>query len=167
MKLNKTHISNSTKTSKPIFINHISISQYKQQIHEKEGFKLEIEWKKLKTHTFSWRLRKDWREKWSFCEWKWQFWERERRKRQRGLHVMRGKLKSFFKNCLRFNLICAKHAFFTTHMTCEQVAKMSCQNPLCKILKNFSKSFSRLGLPLTNESRTSLSNLVTGLPLAK
>ena len=73
----------------------------------------------------------------------------------------------FFKNCLRFNLICAKHAFFTTHMTCEQVAKMSGQNPLCKILKNFSKSFSRLGLPLASESRTSLSNLATGLPLAK
>ena len=97
MKLNKTHISNSTKTSKPIFINHISISQYKQQIHEKEGFKLEIEWKKLKTHTFSWRLREDWRGKWRFCEWKWRFWERERRRRQRGLHVMRGKLKFFFK----------------------------------------------------------------------
>ena len=67
----------------------------------------------------------------------------------------------FFKNCLRFNLICPKHAFFTTHMTREQVAKMSCQNPLCKILKNFSKSFSRLGFLLASESRTPLDELAT------
>ena len=64
---------------------------------KKEGFKLEIEWKQLKTHTFSWRLREDWKGKWRFFEWKWQFWERERRRRQRGLHMMRGKLKSFWK----------------------------------------------------------------------
>ena len=32
--LNKTHISISSKTKKPMFINNISISQQKQQIHE-------------------------------------------------------------------------------------------------------------------------------------
>ena len=26
-------------------------------------------------------------------------------------------IEKFLKNCLRFNPICAKHAFFTTHMT--------------------------------------------------
>ena len=46
-------------------------------------------------------------------------------------------------------------------------SRASHQNPLCKILKNFSKTFSRLGLPIASESRTSLSNFTTGLPLTK
>ena len=35
-------------------------------------------------------------------------------------------IEKFLKNCLRFNLIYAKHAFFTTHMTREQVTKIPC-----------------------------------------
>ena len=38
-------------------------------------------------------------------------------------------IENFLKNCLRFNLICGKHAFFVTHMTHEQVAKTSRQKP--------------------------------------
>ena len=47
------------------------------------------------------------------------------------------------------------------------LAKMSHQNPFYKILKIYSKSFSWLGLLLTSELRTFLSNLATGLPLVK
>ena len=72
-----------------------------------------------------------------------------------------------FENCLRFNPIYAKHTIFATHITRKQVAKTSRQKPLYKIFKILSKSFSRLGHPLTNESRTSLSKLATELPPAK
>ena len=57
------------------------------------------------------------------------------------VHVMRGKTEIFFKTYLGFNLICAKHTIFTTRLTHEQVAKMSGQNPLNKILKIFLSVF--------------------------
>ena len=49
------------------------------------------------------------------------------------------------ESCLRFNLICAKHTFFATHMPREQVTKTSRQKPLYKILKILSKSFFATG----------------------
>ena len=57
-----------------------------------------------------------------------------------------------FENCLGFNPICAKHAFFTIGMNRKQVAKSSQQNPMWKILKNLSKCFSRLEGPLVSKS---------------
>ena len=66
-----------------------------------------------------------------------------------------------FENRLRFNPICAKHTIFATQLTREQVVKMSHQNPLNKILKILSKSFSRLeGLP-ASESQNLLCKLET------
>ena len=66
-----------------------------------------------------------------------------------------------FENRLRFNPICAKHTIFATQLTHEQVVKMSHQNPLNKILKILSKSFSWLeGLP-ASESRNLLCKLKT------
>ena len=38
-----------------------------------------------------------------------------------------------FENCLGFNPICAKHAFFTTRMSRKQVTRSSCQNPVWQI----------------------------------
>ena len=119
----------------------------------------------MKTHTFSWRLSEDWRWKWRFCEWKWQFWERERRRRQSCARDVR-ETEKFLKNCLRFNLICAKHAFFATQLTRNWVAKI----PWTRFWKislslfrdwDFHKLVSherlwvnsRLGLPLAKESR--------------
>ena len=67
----------------------------------------------------------------------------------------------FFENCLVFNPICAKHAFFATGMSREQVARSSRQNPMWQIVQNLSKCFSRLKGPLTSESRSILSKLVT------
>ena len=44
---------------------------------------------------------------------------------------------NFFENCLRFNPICEKHAIFTIHITCGQVAKTSCQKTLVQNFENF------------------------------
>ena len=70
-----------------------------------------------------------------------------------------------FENCLEYNPICAKHAFFATGMSREQVAKSSRQNPVTQILKNLSKCFSLLGSPLASrlgrESQSILSKLAT------
>ena len=80
----------------------------------------------------------------------------------RCVHMMRGKTKFFFENCLRFNPICAKHAIVATQSTCKQVAKMSRENPLNKIFKIFSKFFSRLEGPLEGKLRNLLCKLSTG-----
>ena len=80
-----------------------------------------------------------------------------------------------FENCLEYDPICAKHMFFETGMSREQIAKSSRQKPLTQILKNLSKCFSRLGSPLASKSRRKLqiilSKLVTGAstrkPIAK
>ena len=69
--------------------------------------------------------------------------------------------EKFLKNCWSFNPICAKHAIFATQLTREWVAKLSHQNPLNKILKNFSKSFSWPGFLLASELRTPLDELAT------
>ena len=67
-----------------------------------------------------------------------------------------------FENCLRFNPICTKHMIFAIQLTHEQVAKTSLQNPVTKILKILSKSFSRLVDPLVRKSQNLLCKLVTG-----
>jgi len=80
-----------------------------------------------------------------------------------------------FENCLGFNPICAKHAFFMTGISHKQVAKSSCQKPMWQILKNLSKCFFQLeGLLASKsrrESRSILSKLATGAstrePVAK
>ena len=57
-----------------------------------------------------------------------------------------------FENCHGYNPIYAKHAIFVTGMSCEQVAKTSCQNPLTKFLKNLFKCFSQLESSLVSKS---------------
>ena len=77
------------------------------------------------------------------------------------VHMMRGKTKNFLKTIWDFNPICEKHAIFVTQMTHEQVAKMSRQKPLYKILKILSKSFSWLGHSLASELWKLLCKLAT------
>ena len=56
-----------------------------------------------------------------------------------------------FENCLEYDPICAKHMFFETGMSREQVTKLGHQKPVC--LKNLSKCFSRLEGPLASKSQ--------------
>ena len=65
------------------------------------------------------------------------------------------------KNYLIFNPIFAKYPFFETQMTCEWVTKWVAKIPWTQISKNFSKSFSRLGLLLANESQNPWVELTT------
>ena len=56
------------------------------------------------------------------------------------------------ENCLGFNPIYAKHAFFATGMSCKQVARSSRQNLVRQILNNLSKCFLWLEGPIVNKA---------------
>ena len=68
-----------------------------------------------------------------------------------------------FENYLEFNPICAKHVFFATRMSCEQVTRSSRQNPMWQNLKNFSNCFLRLEGPLASKSWWELWSILSKL----
>ena len=58
------------------------------------------------------------------------------------------KFEGKLKKCLKTDLVFAKHVFFETEVSCQQVARSSCQNTQRQNYEKFSKCFSQLeGLP--------------------
>ena len=162
------------KLPKPYSNNIFSKAQYKLNIQEIKGYKHEILWEKWKTHTFSWSLKKRW---W----WKWWIFEREQGEFVSQMNEQDNKQSQWvrenwkvFKNALEITLIVQNKAIFVTKMSCEQVAKASCQKPLWQNVEKLSEVFfmtgrstreevakgaaklseytSRLELPLVNKS---------------
>ena len=84
---------------------------------------------------------------WRVTRWVWEFLRKGRRWKIRNV---RGKNWKGLKT----DQVCPKHAIFATETSRVQVARTSRQNTKKKILKKFSKCFSRLEVPLTRESRT-------------
>ena len=68
-------------------------------------------------------------------------------------HNERGKNEKFLKNYLENDPQSAKHAFFATGMSREQVAKPSRQKSMWQIMKKISKYFLRLEGPLASKSQ--------------
>ena len=114
----------------------------------------------MKTHTFPWILIEDWRWKWRFLEWKWRFWEREReveKTKRKARDVM--ETKKFWKTVWVLTLFVQNMWFLWLNWLASKSLNWVAKIPWTQILENYSNSFSRLGLPLTNESRMPLDEL--------
>ena len=111
-----------------------------------------------KTYTFFLKIGEGMMQKWRLRCVTRSVWVKFGWERQWTVTKIQGKNLKSFKNCLRN----AKHAFFATEVSRQQVARASRQNTQRQNCEKFSKCFSRLeGLPAREswaEPRKSLCN---------
>ena len=132
-----------------------SISQSTVTIQQKENYSQNMKKSSEteKTHTFFLKIGEGMMQKWSLRSVTRSVsvrfsWERNGEDSEQS-QKFKGKTEKVFKNCLQN----AKHAFFATEVSRQQVAMASHQNTKKKNWKKFSKCFSWLEGLLVRESR--------------